>query len=174
MSMLTKATVGAYRPTGLRATAVMGLVAMTVAATALLLLHVQLRFAISDLKIQTRSLQKDKEALESRRNQLRSTLEELKSGQRILDHAKEALGMVPYDPGQAATLTLSSERRNAWRDCEPDTATPAGLGPARQVAENAIKERGVESIETILEALKTKTRRASAGRYPKGPEAQGG
>jgi len=159
MSMLTQAATETYRPAGLRATAVVGLVAMTVAATILLLLHVQLRFAISDLNIQTRKLQKEmngKDGLENRRAPLRSKVEGLKAGDRILKYATEVLGMVPYDPAQAATLTLSNQRLQTWRECKASPGPEERSHATRQVAGNAPKGGGRESIETMLQALKSR------------------
>ncbi|MCX7014048.1 MAG: hypothetical protein NTW86_16085 [Candidatus Sumerlaeota bacterium] len=156
MSLLTQAAVQTHRPGRLRATAVMGLVALTVAVTVLLLLHVQLRFTIEDLGAQSRALQKDRDRWISRRNQLISDLEELKNGDRVVQTAVEELHMVQCPPGRIDHLRLNPERVAAWREGTPKAKAPTASKPARQeVAATAAPKRR-ESLETLWETFRAR------------------
>ena len=155
MSMMTTAASKTYRQHGLRATMVVGLLIGTVFATGLLLLHVQLRFATDDLKRETRNLQKERNRLENEYSQLESRLEALKTGDRILDHARE-MGMVNYDSAQAGTLKVSKARAQDWAGCEP--AWSAG-SPASERIEFASQNetQRAEKVELFLNALRLKS-----------------
>jgi hypothetical protein len=155
VSMLTKAAAQDCRPSRLRASAVVGLVALTVVGTALLLLHVHLRLSIRDLAIETRKLQKEKAQLESRRKQMASELEGLKDFKTIEQYGLGELGMVYHDPTQTSTLQISTESVRLWRECDPAAAPQRGARLAGLRIARRLEERGGESLETILHVLKT-------------------
>lgn len=153
MSLLTRAAVQTHRPGRLRATAVVGLVALTVAVTALLLLHVQLRFTIEDLGAQSRVLQKDRDRWISKRNQLISDLEGLKNGDRVMETAVSASGMVECPPGKIEHLRVNPDRVAAWRDGVPEEKSKTSA--RGEVVANAAPARQ-DSLGALWEALKSK------------------
>jgi cell division protein FtsL len=155
MSMMTTAASKTYRRHGLRATMVVGLLIGTVFATGLLLLHVQLRFATDDLKRETRNLQKERSRLDNEYNQLESRLETLKTGDRILNHARE-LGMINYDSTQAETLKVSMARARDWLECEPAWTAGSPTAERLEFASQSETQRA-EKVELFLNALRLKT-----------------
>lgn len=159
MSMLTKAVSMTYRPKALRATAVLGLIAMTAIAVGLLILHVQLQFEIRNLGIETRNLQKQRAALRNDLNQLNSGLEGLKLGKRILDYAHSELGMVSFDPAEADTMRVSEARLLEWRRWEPSEKPNRRTGDRTRSKTTRRTESNVRAKQrpTVLDAvLKTK------------------
>jgi hypothetical protein len=155
MSMLTTAASRTYRPQGLRATAALGLVAGTVVATGLLLLHVQLRFAIDDLKRETRDLQKERARLDNEYSQAESSLEALKTGDRILNRARE-MGMINYDSTQAGTLKVSKSRMEEWLACDPAWSAGSPASERIQFADR-LEDKGAEKVEAFLNAIRLKS-----------------
>ncbi len=145
----------AYRPNALRFASALRLVAGTAVAVSLLLLHVQLRFSIDDLKRETRNLQKERARLDNEYSQLESSLEALKTGDRILDHARE-MGMINYDSTQAGTLKVSAGRKEDWRACEP--AWSAGIPASEKIRfASKLEDESAEKVEAFLNAIRLKS-----------------
>ena len=155
MSMMTTIASRTYRQHGLRATIVVGLLIGTVFASGLLLLHVQLRFATDDLKRETRNLQKERGRLDNQYSQLESRLEALKTGDRILNHARE-LGMINYDSTQAETLKVSKARAQDWLDCEPAWTAGSPASERIEFASQSETQRA-EKVALFLNALRLKS-----------------
>lgn len=149
MSMMTRAATMKTRSNRPRAVTVIGVLLVVAGLTGLLLLHIQLRFAIKDLKMESRAFQKRKVKLESQLSQLTSRLEELKRGERVFSYARETLGMVPYEPSGEGVMLVDSKRLKEWRECDIESDS------RRRPAETAAS-RGVESVEKLLNALKAR------------------
>jgi len=146
MSLMTKATMMNKRPHSLRASVVIGLLAGVIGLTGLFLGHVQLRFKITDLKIEARSMQKQRIKLRARKTELASQLEELKSANRILDYARDELGMVAYDPASADTMMVDLARLKKWRECKGAVSETLTEGAERNVIAAA-------SFDTVMKAF---------------------
>ena len=74
--------------------------------TSLALCHIYLRFTIRDLQIETRKLQDRKSQLVDLKKSLGSTIENLKSGDRLHEYAISQLHMIDYDPKEIQYLTV--------------------------------------------------------------------
>ncbi len=155
MSLLTKATVQSSRSRGPQAMAVLGLVMMTMIITGMLLVHVQLRLKVKDLDIETPKWQREMQRSTNELNQLRSDIEKLKDGNRVLEYAQVELGMVTYNPGQAETLRVDEKRIEEWKRCSPKFEKKRlGFG-AREVAMETLEAKRDESLQTIMKILRT-------------------
>jgi len=155
VSLLTKATVRTYRSRGPQAMAVLGLVLITGVVTGFLLLHVQLRLAIKDLDIDTPKWQREKERCLNELNQLESDIERLKDGNRVLEYAQTELGMISYNVGDAQTLRVDTSRIEAWRTCRPEFESKRIPFVGREVALETLEARGEESLQVMMDILRT-------------------
>jgi cell division protein FtsL len=109
------------------------------------LAHLHLRFTMNRMNSETMRLQKLQGTLQSELNELRNETARLKNPQRLLEFARNDLGMVDSNPSEHQTLALSEEIYTRYAMARSAHSETENFGPEA--------ERGAVWLEAMGERI---------------------
>lgn len=92
---------------------VMAVVTVAAISFGFCLAQLSLKFSLSDLQRETRTLQAQRIELQSRINRTKSDVARLEKGDRLMEHARE-MGMVQYTVADVETFTIDPELQDRY------------------------------------------------------------